>query len=373
MAAASALFWTPVFTLWLSEQVSPAQVLGLQAFYYGAVVVLEVPSGHLSDRLGRRPVLVASSLCWAVGAAAVGTGGSLAVLAVGQGLLAAGMALASGTDSALLYDSLAALDRTDEHGAREGAGQAAALVALAVSGLAGGAAGQVDLRLAYGLSTVAGLLAAGLALQMVEPPSEHTEDRVDLTAPPRDPVVRWVLGVVVAGVVLVHVPYELGQPWLDALTGGQGTAALAGVVATGSLLLGAAAASGAHRVSGVLGPAATLLVGLAWQVAVVAWLAAAVHPAGLAPMLLKGVGWSMARPTAAVLVHPRLDPRLRATWLSVQSLAGRLAFSGCLALAAWGVGADGWSGGVVLRTMAPFAVGGLVVVALLAATRPRGS
>jgi hypothetical protein len=42
-------FWMPVFFLFFNEHLTVAQVLRLEAIYYVAVVVLEVPSGFFSD------------------------------------------------------------------------------------------------------------------------------------------------------------------------------------------------------------------------------------------------------------------------------------------------------------------------------------
>ena len=55
-------FWMPVFFLYFGAHLPVAKVLLLEAVYYIAVVVLEVPSGWASDRFGRKPTLVLSSL-----------------------------------------------------------------------------------------------------------------------------------------------------------------------------------------------------------------------------------------------------------------------------------------------------------------------
>ena len=55
-------FWMPVFFLFFNEHLTVAQVLRLEAIYYVAVVVLEVPSGFFSDVVGRKPTLLLSSL-----------------------------------------------------------------------------------------------------------------------------------------------------------------------------------------------------------------------------------------------------------------------------------------------------------------------
>jgi MFS family permease len=53
----------PVFVLYFLQHMPLADVLRLEAIYYVAVVILEVPSGYFSDRVGRRPTLLISTIC----------------------------------------------------------------------------------------------------------------------------------------------------------------------------------------------------------------------------------------------------------------------------------------------------------------------
>ena len=57
-AATGFLPWMPVFFLYFSATVSLQQAIELGAIYYFAVVLFEVPSGYLSDRIGRRTTLL---------------------------------------------------------------------------------------------------------------------------------------------------------------------------------------------------------------------------------------------------------------------------------------------------------------------------
>jgi MFS family permease len=54
-------FWMPVFFLYFSAHLPLGRVLQLEAIYYAAVVGLEVPSGYLSDTVGRRATLLIST------------------------------------------------------------------------------------------------------------------------------------------------------------------------------------------------------------------------------------------------------------------------------------------------------------------------
>ena len=85
-------------------------VYQLQAIFALAVVVLEVPSGYVSDLLGRRGCLLVAGLVHGLAFTMFAVAETLAGFAAFQLLAAVGVSLYSGTDVALMYDSLEALD-----------------------------------------------------------------------------------------------------------------------------------------------------------------------------------------------------------------------------------------------------------------------
>jgi hypothetical protein len=74
------------------------------------------------------------------------------------------------------------------------------------------------------------------------------------------------------------------------------------------------------------------------QAVVIGAMGAWLHPVVLGVLVLRSVPGSIAAPVQLGVILPRLEGRLRATYLSVQSLMGRLAFSFALLLAARAVG-----------------------------------
>jgi MFS family permease len=107
-----------------SVGLSLGDALLLESIYYVSKCLTEVPTGWLADRFGRRICLVASSLTAA-------TGYAMLVLFVGfrpfilaEILLGLSMSLASGADSALVYDALAATRRLEDYRRIEGRGWA---------------------------------------------------------------------------------------------------------------------------------------------------------------------------------------------------------------------------------------------------------
>ena len=149
-----------MFFLFFQSHFTLADVLRLEAIYYFAVVLLEVPSGYFSDAVGRRVTLIIAALSTAAAHALFLFSDTFLFFAAAQILLAGGIAFNSGTDTALHYDTLAALNRKAEYGEREArvAGWSFRLSGIAAP--AGGLGAALDLRIAYALS-LAGALASG--------------------------------------------------------------------------------------------------------------------------------------------------------------------------------------------------------------------
>ena len=346
-AVSSVLPWMPVFFLYFLERVSLGEAVLLGSAYYFSVFLLEVPSGYCSDRFGRRPTLIMASVMTLLACVMYVLAGSFAVLVLAQMLLAAGIAFQSGSDSALLYDTLRALNREQEYTSRETAAQKWSMLALACSCLVGGALGAIDLRLPY----VAALLAAGFALvqcvSFVEPPLEDdyrvNTFVVQIMSTLRyffHPMLGWILGFFIIGFSLQHIQYEFYQPYLKLLGHSVATGWLAtgstpivsGVVISISMFGGALGAALSQRVIDKVGLRSLLLVSVAMQVLIVAGLSMVLHPAMLMLVMFRNFSMSMANGPMLGAIAPHVSSAQRATFLSMLSLAGRAGFSVVLAM-----------------------------------------
>lgn len=376
------IFWLPVFFLFFSGQVGLTGALLLEAVYYGAVVVLEVPSGYFSDRLGRRWTLLIGAAAYGAGCLTFVLGAGFAAFAVAQALLAVGVAFNSGTDSALLYDSLCALDRGDEVGGIEARAYSNQFLALAFASLVGGILSGFDLRVAYALTAVGALLTFAVTIAFEEPP------RAEAAPPPwaalreagarlADPVLRWLFLFVVAMTVFNHVPYEFFQPYIDFLLVGHGagdfavTPAATGFTMAVMMGISAVASRSAIALRDRIGAPWTLALTLALQTGIIASMALALHPAVLVLVVLRSVPGALMRPVVNAAVHPRLPSGIRATYLSLVSLAGRLSFAGALALTAGLAASETLTPAEMSRILSAFAsaAGACLVLVLLAAPR----
>ncbi|MCA9710262.1 MAG: hypothetical protein KDK70_30765, partial [Myxococcales bacterium] len=313
---------------------------------------------------------------WTLGYLALALAPSFPVFVAGQLLLAAGMAFNSGTDGALLYDSLLAQGRGEALAEHEGRAQARGLLAMGASALIGGAAASIDLRLGHLLSAGGAAVALGLALAFREPPAAgraHAPLRQlgAVASHLRQPPLAWVFGFAVVMTVFNHVPYELAQPYLDLVLGESAGPAATPVVSGVVIAAMMTVAAGASRASGPLGArvgTGTLLLGaMVVQGVVIGAMAAWLHPVVLLVLLLRSVPAALAGPIQLGVILPRVEGRLRATYLSVQSLAGRLAFSGALVASAGAVGELDRLDHAAIQTLgAGFGVAWVVAFGLLA-------
>src|SRR5512137_1383686 len=97
----------PFFREW--GHLSFVAIFALQAWFMLASFALEVPTGAVADRFGRKASVALAGLVLGTASALYASFPRLWVFALGELLFATGMALLSGADEALAYDSLKAL------------------------------------------------------------------------------------------------------------------------------------------------------------------------------------------------------------------------------------------------------------------------
>ena len=344
--------WLPVFFLYFSAHLSLADVLRLEAIYYLAVVILEVPSGYFSDRVGRRATLLLAAVAFVAAYAGFIVAEGFLMFAVAQVLLATGMACRSGTDSAFLYDSLQCLGRTAEYAQREARVQRLSLAASAVAVIVGGFAGGLDLVLAYWISLAAAAGSLMVAFGFTEPTmdagAKHTGFAGQMKtcmAKLRDRYLAWLFVFSVVAYILAHVPYEFYQPYLDLLDASAKLYSIEAPVASGlvfgvTMLLGAWVAGHSVDLQHRFGLNTVLLAAIVLQLVVIAALSNWLHVAVIALLFFRSVPMAMVYAPMQAAIAPRVATAQRATYLSLQSLAGRLGFSISLALVSLGAGTE---------------------------------
>ncbi len=220
------LFPMAIITLFWKDQVglSLSEILLLQAIFSVASLVMEYPSGYLSDRFGYRPTLVFAALLGVGGWLTYTMASSFATVMLAEIQLGISYAFISGTDSALLFETLRAAGREDEYLRRDGR-----MTAWAQAGEAAGAIGAGALYawlplLPFILQIAVWVIAWLLCRRLHEPsgrpaaPASHLRQAGAITrrALIEEPALRWTL---LLGAVLglaSFFPVWLVQPYMQA-------------------------------------------------------------------------------------------------------------------------------------------------------------
>jgi MFS family permease len=371
------LFWQATWFLYFESRLSAAEAILLYVVADMATTLLEVPSGYMSDRLGRRRTLLAAAVTYVLATALLVVSDSFALFALANVLLGAAWAFASGTDTSLLYESLKAEGRADEVEAQELKAWRFSFAALALSALTGGAMAQVDPRLPYVATAGAAFALLVLTLALREPPAApQTGHRDTLRAIGTSlvtPTLLWLLGLSLATYAFSHVPFVFGQPFIrEAMTAagyGAETPLISGLVTFLMMTASLAVSLVAPTLRRALGMPGILLLAFAMQVGLTAALALSNSLFVMALLLLRMVPDSLSHAFMLARTQPLLPDGVRATYLSLQSLAGRVVFSALLAIAALYAPADAAIAyGDMQVILIAFTVLGVALLGLLAAT-----
>lgn len=152
----------PIVMLYLLDKgMNYTEIMVLESFFSIAVVVLEVPTGALGDLFGRRFSLFLAGIFMALGAVAYIIGSRFWQFMIGEALFACGMSLKSGSDTAIVYDSLKKIGKENTFATVQGKGEAFALGSQIVGSVLSGFVYSLNKDLPLLISAV---LMAGSAI-----------------------------------------------------------------------------------------------------------------------------------------------------------------------------------------------------------------
>ncbi len=150
----------------------------LQAIYSISVAVLEIPSGYMADVIGRRTSLVLGSILGTLGFVLYSFSHSFGGFLFAEIILGIGGSFISGSDSALLYDSLAAMGRQNRYLQYEGRITSLGNFAETAAAICGGViAVLLSYRTVYVTQACIAAMAIPASLMLLEPPRKRLDKR----------------------------------------------------------------------------------------------------------------------------------------------------------------------------------------------------
>ena len=165
------LFPMAIITLFWKDHIglSLTQILLLQGILSVSMVVMEYPSGYISDRIGYRVALTMASLLGMAGWGLYTTATTFAHVMIAEVLLGISLAFISGSDSALLYETLKAEGSEQNYARHQGRMSGYAQGGEALGAVGAGVLYAYAPVLPFVLQVGVWLLALLLTRSMVEP------------------------------------------------------------------------------------------------------------------------------------------------------------------------------------------------------------
>lgn len=140
----------------------------LKALYSVVIVIFEIPSGYFADILGRKTTLILGAVLGTLGFFFYTIGHSFYYFALAEITLGLGQSFISGSDSALLYDSLKENNQQHNYTKYEGYITSIGNYAESLGAIIGGALAEISLRTPFYWQTGIAFLAIPAALTLVE-------------------------------------------------------------------------------------------------------------------------------------------------------------------------------------------------------------
>ena len=323
--------YVPIFMLFQADRgLTFAERLGLGGIFSAVVILVEVPTGVLADRIGRRRAMMFGALAMVASCLLAARAHSFGAFAIAESLGALSIALCSGADSAYLFDFLRSNDRSHEYARRESTASAWHLMGSAVAFAGGGALAQIDLALPYlvtaGVAGVAAIVACLLHedRSIVDRRPWRGQTFAAIGEVAKNPRLAWMVGYSAVVFVLLRATTYLYQPYL--YDRGLGTVAI-GMLFAGSYVVASLVAYRTHHLRRRFGDETLLWTLLGVLAVSFVGLAGAGNGSWMfALLMVQAIATGIFAPLTKPLLNAEItDSRRRAAVLSVDSMARRAA------------------------------------------------
>ena len=165
------LFPMAIITLFWKDQIglSLTEILLLQGIFAVAMVIMEYPSGYLSDRIGYRKALNYAALLGVVGWGLYTVADSFTGVLIAEIMLGISFSFISGSDSALLFESLKETDQEPYYARHQGRMSGAGQIGEACGALFAGVLYATAPLLPFLIQVLIWILLFFLTRTLVEP------------------------------------------------------------------------------------------------------------------------------------------------------------------------------------------------------------
>lgn len=316
------------------------EIFILKAIYSVAIVVMEIPSGWMADIWGRKKTLILGAVLGSAGFLAYSFSYGFLAFAIAEIILGIGHSFVSGADSAMLFDSLKADNKTKEYTKQEGRITSTGNFAEAIAGITGGFLAAISLRTPFYLQFAVAAMAIPAALTLIEPKihsNKHVHSIKKLVQNIKNTLVVnqnlriSILLSAVTGTATLTFAW-LVQPFFKAI---DLPVEMFGIFWTALNLTVGVSSIFAHRVEIFLGKRYTLLAIILLLSAGYFLSGIAITFWGLAFLFLFYLMRGIATPVLKNYINQYTESEVRATMLSVRNFIIRISFAVIGPLLGW--------------------------------------
>ncbi|KIL42731.1 hypothetical protein KP77_33610 [Jeotgalibacillus alimentarius] len=299
----------------------------LTEIIFGIVMLsMEVPSGVLADRIGRKPLIVAGVFLEGMMFAVLLIADSFWQFGLAIGFAAAGAAFLSGAEHALLYDSLAAIHKEKKFDWYLGRLQAVRMISLFIAAMSGSFLGMyVPLEVNYWLSLISTMIAFLLTFFLKEIKQKNSEAAGSMSRQMTEAARFFVRQPALVYLLLLGITVGLAagfveEFWQLYLTDAGVGLSFFGVFYGIILIVQIPGALLAHTLRKKFGRECLLKIVILSGAAALIFSAFQVNWSGAAAIIIFLLAAGMTEPLILGALHEKADGRIRATLESFQSL-----------------------------------------------------
>lgn len=169
----------PIIWLFYEENgLTITDLFVIQAIYSVTIALIEIPSGYVADVLGRKNSMIIGTFFGFLGILIYSLSFGFDGFLLAALCLGIGQSFISGSDTALMYDSLLELNRTDDFIKLEGRIISMGNLAEAIAFIIGGFLAQISLRTPFYCQIGIALIGFIVALLLIEPKVHRLEDGI---------------------------------------------------------------------------------------------------------------------------------------------------------------------------------------------------
>jgi len=320
--AFSAMFVPIVFLIWESVDLSFNQMLLTQGIFALSILIFEIPSGAIADVLGRKKTLLVSHLTTTISIFLFSIAYTFEAFLVSEIIWGFAIAMYSGTDRALMFESLEQEGQKEQFSQIVGKGQTLMFLSSAAFTVLGGFLGPaLMLRLPIYLATVGAASKTVMTFLVTEPDAIRAESpKQALTSAFTTIKNSWVLQVLIivflAGGVPMRIAYWAYQPLI--LDSGYDARVLGLLLASASVVA-AIGSRMSHRVEQKMNVYVIIGTLLAVDFMHLALLIIIRNPAIILVIYMASIAGGLRGPIFSNLMNQQVSSHERATVISIMS------------------------------------------------------